>query len=405
MPPLTRQQTFQSVLSWWSDSNPPGGTINLHAAAKPLMKLMYHRQALGFVRRNNGVPLTPETVEIYWSYVAWKYVSSATKIAIMGELVTRAESEEDARVLIDSNIVHEILQLLQSSSFNTYIHWLVKFRSALMLSRLARHSTSARAAIIEPLVALLRTTEVNDGALAFELLSEIASYSSESAEGIVAANVLHYLLDALGSPSTPMRWGACQLTDALARHESTAAAVIELHPCKQLVAFARQAFYASDALVAITNWPDGAEAAVAAQVLEHVPTCDPDKYLVCHAVEALASIANWPDGAEAIVAAEVLDHLTNHLVSRFLPERESTCRLLAALARHESTVQAVTRAVPRERLVALSRKKKEHDLVRESATRALQALDNYLARVQAPGEPTINVLEASGFTRGVVNPL
>ncbi|KAJ7494023.1 hypothetical protein FB451DRAFT_1551268, partial [Mycena latifolia] len=69
MPFLTRQRTLESVLSWWSDSNPPGPTINLHAAAKPLMKLMYDRQALAFVKRNRGVTLSRETVEIYWSYV------------------------------------------------------------------------------------------------------------------------------------------------------------------------------------------------------------------------------------------------------------------------------------------------------------------------------------------------
>jgi hypothetical protein len=37
----------------------PGPTINIHAAAKPLLKLMYHRQALGFIAKDlgwNGIP-------------------------------------------------------------------------------------------------------------------------------------------------------------------------------------------------------------------------------------------------------------------------------------------------------------------------------------------------------------
>ncbi|KAJ7494084.1 hypothetical protein FB451DRAFT_1551287, partial [Mycena latifolia] len=185
MPPLTRQRTLESVLSWWSDSNPGGATINLHAAAKPLMKLLYHREALAFVKRNQGVPLTTETVEIYSSY--------------------------------------------------------------------------------------LFESDVNDVALGFDLLWYIA-YSSEGAEGVVAANALPYLLDGLGSPSSSVRWRACQLMQVLAEHESTAAAVIELHPCKHLVSLSRQVTagtaevsYASDALVAIANWPDGAEAIVAAR--------------------------------------------------------------------------------------------------------------------------------------------
>jgi hypothetical protein len=67
MPPLTRQDT---VLSWWSDSNPllRGPTINLHAVAKPLMRWMYHRQALELLKRNQGSPLLTETLEIYSSY-------------------------------------------------------------------------------------------------------------------------------------------------------------------------------------------------------------------------------------------------------------------------------------------------------------------------------------------------
>ncbi|KAJ7494141.1 hypothetical protein FB451DRAFT_451501 [Mycena latifolia] len=190
-----------------------------------------------------------------------------------------------------------------------------------------------------------------------------------------------------------------------------------------------EASYASDALVAIANWPDGAEAAVAAQVLDHVPkwfashygvrksacqllknlarhkstvgaVMDPklcahlvnilelDAYeyfldpIRVHTLEALASIAKWQNGADAIVAAQALDHLTKSLVSRWPGVRQSSCALLAALARHESTAPAVARAVPRERLVALIRD--EYAEVHKSARKALHALDNYLACVQTP---------------------
>jgi hypothetical protein len=52
MPSLTRQDTRTSILSWWSDSNSLLRYVNIRAAAKPLMKLMYHRQALEFIRKN-----------------------------------------------------------------------------------------------------------------------------------------------------------------------------------------------------------------------------------------------------------------------------------------------------------------------------------------------------------------
>jgi hypothetical protein len=71
MPPLARQLTPQSVHSWWSDSNPPGATISLHAAAKPLMRLMYHRQAMRFIEDNFGIPLSQESLDIYVSYLAY----------------------------------------------------------------------------------------------------------------------------------------------------------------------------------------------------------------------------------------------------------------------------------------------------------------------------------------------
>ncbi|KAJ7494113.1 armadillo-type protein [Mycena latifolia] len=455
MPPLTRQRTLESVLSWWSDSNPSGATINLHAATKPLMKLMYHRQALGFVKRNRGLPMSLETLEIYWSYLSygffslvdfaanllprWKYVSTSTKLAILEELITRARSEEDARVLIHSNIVNKLVQLQQS--LPVWKPYRLLGMAAGILWQLASHSKSTSAAVNEPLVALLRESDVSDVARGFELLGLIAN-SPVGAEGIVAANALHYLLEGLGSPSPDVRAAACGLTQALAQRQSTAAAVMDLNPCKQIVALSRQvdmdirqAQLASYALVAIANWPDGAEAAVTAQVLDHVPkwfsswhygtrqaACqlveklarhkstvgavmdlepcerlvtilelDTGNYLAFCALEALGSIANWPNGAEAVVAAKALDHLTKSLVSRLAYERRSACRLLAALARHESTVQAVAGAVPRERLVALLRN--DYELARKSAAKALQALDNYLTSAQAPideaGEPNV----------------
>jgi hypothetical protein len=74
MPPLTRQDTLASVRSWWSDSNSLlryGPTINLHAAAKPLIKLMYHRQAKELIRKNGDSELSTEMLETYWSYLPY----------------------------------------------------------------------------------------------------------------------------------------------------------------------------------------------------------------------------------------------------------------------------------------------------------------------------------------------
>lgn len=68
-----RQETHASIYSWWSDSNPglQGPTVNLHALAKPLLRLMYKCQALDLIRRNRGHPLSKTTTETYSTYFPW----------------------------------------------------------------------------------------------------------------------------------------------------------------------------------------------------------------------------------------------------------------------------------------------------------------------------------------------
>ncbi|KAK6995736.1 hypothetical protein R3P38DRAFT_3074850, partial [Favolaschia claudopus] len=80
MHPLTRQQSRESIFSWWSDSNPnlSGAALNLHALAKPLLKIMYHRQAMVFLQRNRGAPLSSEVLSILSSYLPLNYVSPST---------------------------------------------------------------------------------------------------------------------------------------------------------------------------------------------------------------------------------------------------------------------------------------------------------------------------------------
>jgi hypothetical protein len=84
MPPLTRQETRVSVRSWWSDSNPllNGPTINLHAAAKPLMRFMHQRQALELINKNLNSPLSTTMVEIYLSYLPYVF----TKVHCLSSL-------------------------------------------------------------------------------------------------------------------------------------------------------------------------------------------------------------------------------------------------------------------------------------------------------------------------------
>ncbi|KAJ7494028.1 armadillo-type protein [Mycena latifolia] len=272
-------------------------------------------------------------------------------------------------------------------------------------------------------------TDEYEAGLATEVLIAIATWP-DGAEAIVALLVLHHV-EWLASPDSWRRVLACMLLEALARHKSTAQVLLDLKPCERLITFLsdeRTGTAALPALTRIANWPTGAAAVVAAQVLDHVHKwfasrhpyirlsayqlfetlarhkstagavmdlglCAQlitilelyaDDYLVLAALDALGSIAIWPNGPEAIVAAKVLHHLPKGIASRWARARQSSCDLLATLARDKSTAQAVARAVPREQIFALLRD--PHPDVRESADKALQAFDDYIASAQAPND-------------------
>ncbi|KAK7057927.1 hypothetical protein R3P38DRAFT_2843688 [Favolaschia claudopus] len=98
----TRPPRPESVHSWWSDSNSIGPTISIHAAAKPLIRLMYHRQVRSFIKRNQETRLSAEHMEICLSYLAYKYISPATKSLILAELDSRVTSHRDVEAVHDS---------------------------------------------------------------------------------------------------------------------------------------------------------------------------------------------------------------------------------------------------------------------------------------------------------------
>ncbi|KAJ7606427.1 hypothetical protein FB45DRAFT_878530 [Roridomyces roridus] len=91
----------------------PGPTINIHTLAKPLMKVMYHRQALGFIAKDGVGPLSAEMVEIYSTYLSCKYVLPETRIKVMDHLARRASRhEESARQILCSLATTPIPHLL-----------------------------------------------------------------------------------------------------------------------------------------------------------------------------------------------------------------------------------------------------------------------------------------------------
>ncbi|KAF7330837.1 hypothetical protein MVEN_02423000 [Mycena venus] len=321
MPPLNRQDTRPSIHSYWSDSNPglQGPTINLHAAAKPLLRFLYNRQALGIIEKNRGNPLSSEDMDIYLSYFPWNYVSWSTKAEILWHLTYRAgSSEEDARTMIVSGVFHFIEQMLRSPDSH------LRSCSWRLLARLASYEYAALAILdLKPcaqLVSLSLNEDYEVMGVAMHALAQIAR-RLEGAQAIIDSEILGRVLRLLELPFVGI--GACELVGRLAGHNSTSSAILKLKPCARLLYIVG----------------------------------DEDYQVVKTAMHALAQIAQWSDGAEAIVDTRPLGHALELLKSPRPEIRQWTCTLVARLASHESTAPAILELKLCERLVSLMRDK------------------------------------------------
>ncbi|KAJ6522677.1 armadillo-type protein [Mycena vulgaris] len=323
---LTRQQTLESVRSWWSDSNPTGPNINLHALAKPLMKLMYHRQALDYIAEHRFTPLSRGDMEIYASYLGFRYVSSTTKIAILRELTWENDTDTVADIL--SSYLGFLLE-----SRNTDVQGL----TCDLLERLARRSPNRTAAwaasVCKQLVSLLRDGSENVRADAFFALRAIAK-NPEGAQAIIGAHVLDDLAELVKSPNFNVRARTHELVGELASRKVAVPRVLWANLCELLVS-------SCGALDLITKSPAAMQAALDANLLDYVAEIleSPTPYtreLMCsmlaahdgmlaalvggthckqlvsllgslsgdgYVVEALRWIAKSPEGAQAVVDA------------------------------------------------------------------------------------------------------
>ncbi|KAJ7029423.1 hypothetical protein C8F04DRAFT_1288280, partial [Mycena alexandri] len=106
MPPFTRQETPESFHSRWSNNNGQSRlTITPHAVAHPLLRLRYRVQVRTFIKRNRGVPLSGITMDIYCSYLAYRYISPSTKTLILEELSNRAEGNNDDALVVVASLL------------------------------------------------------------------------------------------------------------------------------------------------------------------------------------------------------------------------------------------------------------------------------------------------------------
>ncbi|KAJ7088103.1 hypothetical protein C8R44DRAFT_444605 [Mycena epipterygia] len=240
MHPLTRQRTLESVLSWWSDRNPPGPTINLHAASKPLMKFLYHRQVLGFIEKNRGTPLSTGILEIYSSYLTFNYVSPSTKTAILRYLGERAfASEDDARALVDSNVWDIFISWWSDTNppgSKIDLHVAYKPLMGLLYHGQAlgfidkNHDIPLSREILEIYHSYLASEHVSPStntAILMELCTRV-SQSGDEARVVLDSVVFNQAAELLESPERQIRQLMCRMVGRLAYHIPTTS---DISPC------------------------------------------------------------------------------------------------------------------------------------------------------------------------------
>ncbi|KAJ6502792.1 hypothetical protein C8R47DRAFT_216129 [Mycena vitilis] len=226
MQDLARQRSRSSILSWWSDSKPPGATVNLHAIAKPLMRFMYHRQALGFIKNNAHGTLSSDLLKVYSVYLSCKYVSLATKAAVLKELRRLTHEDGPCTVILDNEpVLLQVVELAAPGLANT-----LKIEACGILRNIAQSrsaSQSQRTELCRSLVPLMLDKDLIIAELAREAISSVAVNHKAAGVSIINAKAADYLERLLKPESTDSaRSCTWAMIKQLASHEITAPVIL-----------------------------------------------------------------------------------------------------------------------------------------------------------------------------------
>ncbi|KAJ7879133.1 armadillo-type protein [Mycena leptocephala] len=343
--PSLRPQTPQSVHSWWSDSNSIGPTMSIHAAAKPLIRLMYHRQATNFIEKNRGTSLSPQTMDIYSRYLGYKYIGATTKAAILRDLESRV-SEDDADVMIDSlSVQSDLAEGLVNSP-----HIEVRRSTCRILARLVLlESRSAFTfGAISCLVSLLSDKD-----------PATVDTAIDSTEASMDVRLVNKLLE---SPNDQIFEVTCGMLKRTA-----------LSQCENLVALL--------GLTSLLQWSDGAEAAINAGLIEKLlesstPWMTRSSRRYCKGWSLHPSFH-----ARAAMKAGILEFLDKFVDSPNTWILRSTCLMLGHLVRSDSTLVIVVSDSLCE--FFMSRLRDENVEITESAISALARFAGFVVSPDA----------------------
>ncbi|KAJ7884419.1 armadillo-type protein [Mycena leptocephala] len=241
--------------------------MSIHAAAKPLIRLMYHEQVRGFIKRNRSTPLSRDTLEICFSYLGYKYISPATKTLILKDLDVRLEIKEDAGVMVDSLMAQwDLLRTLLGSSDARIRQYTCASNIFFSMTRIAQSDED---------------TEVRESALSAIVKISESPGGAQAISDIKMWEVFPELLD----PSNAIMYRFTRsILGNLAVYQVT--------------------------LLRVANSSD---------IDPEVRRC---------AIYVLSQISCLPEGAQAVAEAKALDYVTELLDSSDIETRTWTCEML-----------------------------------------------------------------------------
>ncbi|KAJ7439047.1 armadillo-type protein [Mycena galericulata] len=341
---LQRRPTTASLLSWWSDRNPPGATISLHALTKPLLKYMYHRQALDLIKKDEDLPISPEKLETLTTYLTFKYIWTATKVVVLDHINQKAStSEGEAKILLDGGILSRISELLQSPD-----HIILRSTTRL-LRTIVRYgaliNTVVKSDLCPDLVLLSCSEDVGIQERVICILAQISSGQHNAVSAIAGANFLSHITRFLESHNHIILGATCWIVGKIARQEAQYGDLVALHIFRRLVALLELPRPSDPNPI-----PSSSASLLWGKVNLGV------LFIQRNATHALADVSCASvDGAREVINANALDHARELLESVDRRVLASTCLLLGNLACHKSLrlLMAIDGADFREPLASL----------------------------------------------------
>ncbi|KAJ7491420.1 armadillo-type protein, partial [Mycena galericulata] len=412
MQDLTRQQSRTSLLSWWSDSNPPGATISIHAAAKPLMRFMYHRQALDLIRSNRRFALTSSMLETYSAYVFCKYVSPATKAEVLRELKARSRAGDACGVITSQEVVFN--QLTELAGATNVVNE-IRLEACGLLGNIAGSPApthSQRVGICARLFSLLHDRDDSIATEARQALSYAVS-SGKVMDAVMDAQGLNYFGELLASPNTDVRdWTRGLLVEIAFRGDEHADPV-KLYTWILSVLRGNDPDFIQGILPVLTGGRKGVEEGVTAKIVDYIPDllASPSTEVLNLTWELLKDMVDylstaqlafhkplrgvpisvlcdyspgnsdrdcaestfsavtdlWLDNPQYVaIEAEVLDGVVELLGARPVWIRVNSCKLAGALASHYSTKSPILQLKVCKKLVSVLRSTQSYSCLEAS---------------------------------------